>query len=262
MTNIVSKSFEGINAFRMNIVYMLFVDKLNNIFESRFTDFSTEYSLEKHMTTSTRIDFVIECDGHKTNGEMRLYMVYTDELLGIDIVFYDKYDNMIGDLDVHITPKETTMTGNVNDIIVCVKNDIDNFISDIHFIYEFTCLELRTKSLVDISREYQYHSAGRLVSDEINLIDFLKGDPNDHVIDLNYSKKIFRIRTATNLASVLIREHLEEGMLSHLYDWNLVKRNHLFYIENCDLQTIGTIAGTDLDYMVEFEGYKIIDIVV
>lgn len=131
------------------------------------------------------------------------------------------------------------------------------------FIYNMKHYELWRKSIPDLFLEYQYHAADRLVSGEVQLPDFLgKGKTNDFLTDeLNYSKAIYRICGDSETPLILIKDMLKKGICNHMYEWDVAEKSRMFYIKNCDLQAVDVPTSTDLDFMVEFDGYKIIDIV-
>ena len=59
---------------------------------------------------------------------------------------------------------------------------------------------------------------------------------------------------------ILIKQMLKKGMCNHMYEWDVVEKSRMFYVENCDLQSVDVPSCTDLDEMVD-DGYTIIDIV-
>ena len=60
----------------------------------------------------------------------------------------------------------------------------------------------------------------------------------DFVEDFNYSGIMFYVSDSVSLG--LLREKLKEDNVSHLYKFDVVLINRMFYIENCDLQIISS----------------------
>lgn len=62
----------------------------------------------------------------------------------------------------------------------------------------------------------------------------------DFVEDFNYSGIMFYVSDSVSLG--LLREKLKEDNVSHLYNFDAVLINRMFYIENCDLQIISSAS--------------------
>lgn len=60
----------------------------------------------------------------------------------------------------------------------------------------------------------------------------------DFVEDFNYSGVILYVSDSVNLEH--LRAKLKEDNLNHLYNFDVVLLNRVFYIENCDLQIISS----------------------
>ena len=75
----------------------------------------------------------------------------------------------------------------------------------------------------------------------------------DFVEDFNYSGIMLYASDSVNLEH--LRAKLKEDNLSHLYGFDAVLLNRMFYIENCDLQIIGSESELfelfDNDYSVK-----------
>lgn len=75
----------------------------------------------------------------------------------------------------------------------------------------------------------------------------------DFVEDFNYSGIIFYVSDSVSLG--LLREKLNEDNINHLYNFDVVLINRMFYIENCDLQIIRSVSEIldlfDNDYSVK-----------
>lgn len=54
--------------------------------------------------------------------------------------------------------------------------------------------------------------------------------------DLNYREVVLFVDDSVNFDELLAR--LNEDCVSHLYRFECVRENRLFYIENCDLQNV------------------------
>lgn len=75
----------------------------------------------------------------------------------------------------------------------------------------------------------------------------------DFVEDFNYSGIMLYASDSVNLEH--LRAKLKEDNLSHLYNFDVVSLNRMFYIDNCDLQTISSESELfelfDNDYSVK-----------
>lgn len=263
----ISPKLNGMEYHRMNMVYMLFIDKLENVFWNRFAnpDIDTNEDFEYILTKenpSIRFKFY---DDIANRYKCNFAVSYSDTHRVIDIDFYDCITvtpSHVGHIRISIGADQMCVDGSVDPEFNEFKRDLDNFAKDVKFIYNMKHGELWKKSICDIFLEYQYHVADRLVSGKISVIDFLeKGNAEDFVIDeLNYSKKIYRIYGDSETPVILIKDMLEKGMCNHMYDWETVEKSRMFYVENCDLQSVDVPSCTDLDEMVD-DGYAIIDIV-
>ena len=263
----ISPKLNGMEYHRMNMVYMLFIDKLENVFWNRFAnpDIDTNEDFEYILTKenpSIRFKFY---DDIANRYKCNFAVSYSDTHRVIDIDFYDCITvtpSHVGHIRISIGADQMCVDGSVDPEFNEFKRDLDNFAKDVKFIYNMKHGELWKKSICDIFLEYQYHVADRLVSGKISVIDFLeKGNAEDFVIDeLNYSKKIYRIYGDSETPVILIKDMLEKGMCNHMYGWETVEKSRMFYVENCDLQPVDVPSGTDLDEMVD-DGYAIIDIV-
>lgn len=60
----------------------------------------------------------------------------------------------------------------------------------------------------------------------------------DFVEDFNYSGDILYVSDSVNLDHLIAK--LKKDNLNHLYSFHVVLLNRMFYIENCDLQTISS----------------------
>lgn len=60
----------------------------------------------------------------------------------------------------------------------------------------------------------------------------------DFVEDFNYSGVILYVSDSVNLEH--LRAKLKKDNLNHLYSFDVVLLNRMFYIENCDLQIISS----------------------
>lgn len=264
----ISPKLNGMEYHRMNMVYMLFIDKLENVFWNRFAnpDIDTNEDFEYILTKenpSIRFKFY---DDIANRYKCNFAVSYSDTHRVIDIEFYDCITvtpSHVGHIRISIGADQLRVDGSVDPVFEDFKRDLDNFTKDAKFIYNMKHGELWKKSICDIFLEYQYHVADRLVSGKISVIDFLKkGNAEDFVTDeLNYSKTIYRIYGDSETPVILIKDMLEKGMCNHMYEWETVEKSRMFYVENCDLQSVDVPSCTDLDEMVEFEGHKIIDIV-
>ena len=263
----ISPKLKGMEYHRMNIVYMLFIDKLKNVFRNRFDspdidiyeDF--EYILTKE-NPSIRFKFY---DDIANRYKCNFAVSYSDTHRVIDIDFYDCITvtpSHVGHIRISIGADQMCVDGSVDPVFEDFKRDLDNFAKDVEFIYNMKHGELWKKSICDIFLEYQYHAADRLASGKISVTDFLeKGNAEDFVIDeLNYSKTIYRIYGDSEMPMILIKQMLKKGMCNHMYEWDVVEKSRMFYVENCDLQPVDVPSCTDLDEMVD-DGYTIIDIV-
>lgn len=261
----ISPKLKGMEYHRMNMVYMLFIDKLENVFWNRFAnpDIDTNEDFEYILTKenpSIRFKFY---DDIANRYKCNFAVSYSDTHRVIDIDFYyciTVTPSHVGHIRISIGADQMCVDGSVDPEFNEFKKDLDNFAKDVKFIYNMKHGELWKKSICDIFLEYQYHVADRLVSGKISVIDFLeKGE--DFVIDeLNYSKTIYRIYGDSEMPMILIKQMLKKGMCNHMYEWDVVEKSRMFYVENCDLQSVDVPSCTDLDEMVD-DGYTIIDIV-
>lgn len=62
----------------------------------------------------------------------------------------------------------------------------------------------------------------------------------DFVEDFNYSGVILYVSDSVNLEH--LRAKLKKDNLNHLYSFDVVLLNRMFYIENCDLQIISSAS--------------------
>ena len=257
--------FNSMEYHRMNMVYMLLIDKLENVCWNHFdnpdidTNEDFEYILTKE-NPSIRFKFY---DDIANRYKCNFAVSYSDAHRVIDIDFYDCITvtpSHVGHIRISIGADQMCVDGSVDPVFEDFKRDLDNFAKDVKFIYNMKRGELWKKSICDIFLEYQYHVADRLASGKISVIDFLeKGE--DFVIDeLNYSKTIYRIYGDSEMPMILIKQMLKKGMCNHMYEWDVVEKSRMFYVENCDLQSVDVPSCTDLDEMVD-DGYTIIDIV-
>ena len=67
---------------------------------------------------------------------------------------------------------------------------------------------------------------------------------DNFVDDLNYTNIIVHVDTSICLHEV--KAQLEKDQLNHMSYWVNVLENRLFYIENCDLQTVNYVEMIDL----------------
>lgn len=264
----ISPKFNSMKYHRMNIVYMLFIDKLENAFWNRFNnpDIDTNEDFEYILTkANSSIRFGL---GDDINDRYRCNFAvsYSDTCRVIYIDFHDcasATPSYVGYIQILIEADQMCVNGSVDPVFDDFERDLDNFVKDVNFIYNMKHGELWRKSIPDLFLEYQYHVADRLVSGEVQLNDFLgKGKTMDFDIDgLNYSKAIYRICGDSETPLILIKDMLKKGICNHMYEWEIVEKSRMFYVENCDLQPVDVSSSTDLDLMVELYGYKIIDIV-
>lgn len=113
------------------------------------------------------------------------------------------------------------------------------------------------KNTFDVNQ--RFITAGRLVSKQITLDDFLTYDQDYCIENINYSKKIYRITDKSMFGD--IEKHLrEEFLLNHMYQFDNVKKTQMFYIENFDLQSIDE-QFDDIKKMINDDGYEIINII-
>lgn len=263
----VSQDFNGMGSHKMNIVYMLFVDKLENMFWNRFdnpdidTNKDFEYLLNDKENT---IKFGFR-DDVKNRYKCVPAVSYSDMHRVIYLSFYEciSIPCSVGSVRISIGTDHINVMGSLNSVFDDFKRDLDNFMKDVEFIYNMKPRELWTKSICDIFLEYQYHVADRLVSGQISLADFLeKSKTEDYFVDvLNESKTIYRIYGDSRIPMIMVKEILTDCMCNHMYDWETAEKSRMFYVENCDLQAVDAPSFDDLDDMVERDGYKIIDIV-
>lgn len=264
----VSQDFNSMNAHKMNMVYMLFVDKLENMFWNRFEnpDIDTNKDFEYLLTDKENpIRFGFHGD-IKNRYKCDPAVSYSDTHREICLSFYECISTssyIVGSIRIFITTGHVDVIGSLNPIFDDFKRDLDNFMKDVEFIYNMKPRELWKKSICDIFLEYQYHVADRLVSGQISLADFLeKAKTEDFFIDvLNYSNTIYRIYGDSRIPMITVKELLTDCMCNHMYEWEAVEKSRMFYVENCDLQAVDVPSMTDLDDMVEYDDYKIIDIV-
>lgn len=93
------------------------------------------------------------------------------------------------------------------------------------------------------------------MNENIKLNDFINLDIND----INYTNTIYRITDANMLPT--IEQHFEDTlMLGKMHRMCNVRKNLLFYVENCDLQDISDTDG-DTAYDLKEAGYMFIDII-
>lgn len=59
---------------------------------------------------------------------------------------------------------------------------------------------------------------------------------HDFIDDLNYHAVVLYVDSEADLDELLSK--LKEDLVSHLYRFDSVRENRLFYIENCDLQDV------------------------
>ena len=69
---------------------------------------------------------------------------------------------------------------------------------------------------------------------------------NDFCEELNYTDVILYIHEEINFLDLC--EKLKKDNVGHMYRFNLIKSNRLFYIENCDLQDVDDKELFDLLY--------------
>lgn len=62
----------------------------------------------------------------------------------------------------------------------------------------------------------------------------------DFVEDFNFSGVMLYVSDSVSLG--LLREKLKEDNVNHLYGFDVVLINRMFYIENCDLQIISSAS--------------------
>lgn len=81
---------------------------------------------------------------------------------------------------------------------------------------------------------------------------------HDFVDELNYHAVILYVDPEVDLDELLSK--LREDLVSHLYRFDSVRENRLFYIENCDLQdvTINSNWNELLDLLSE--GYSVLQL--
>lgn len=93
------------------------------------------------------------------------------------------------------------------------------------------------------------------MNENIKLNDFINLD----ISEINYTNTIYRITDVDMLPT--IEQHLEDTlMLGKMHRmWN-VRKNLLFYVENCDLQDVSDIDGDTANDLKE-AGYMFIDII-
>lgn len=261
-----SQDFNSMAAHRMNIVYMLFVDKLENMFWNRFEnpDIDTNKGFEYLLTDKENsIKFGFR-DDVKNRYKCVPAVSYSDMHRVIYLSFYEciSIPCSVGSIRISIATDHINVIGSLNPVFDDFKRDLDNFMKDVEFIYNMKPRKLRTKSICDIFLEYQYHVADRLVSGQISLADFLeKSKTEDYFVDvLNESKTIYRIYGDGRIPMIMVKEILTDCMCNHMYNWETAEKSRMFYVENCDLQAVDVPSFDDIDDMVERDGYKIIDI--
>lgn len=69
---------------------------------------------------------------------------------------------------------------------------------------------------------------------------------NDFCEELNYTDVILYIHEEINFLDLYVR--LKKDNVGHMYRFDLIKSNRLFYIENCDLQDVDGKELFDLLY--------------
>lgn len=69
---------------------------------------------------------------------------------------------------------------------------------------------------------------------------------NDFCEELNYTDVILYIHEEINFLDLY--ERLKKDNVGHMYRFDLIKSNRLFYIENCDLQDVDGQELFDLLY--------------
>lgn len=262
----VSQHFDSMAAHRMNIVYMLFIDKLENMFWNRFEnpDIDTNKDFEHLLTdkeNSIRFGFR---DDIKNRYKCVPAVSYSDTHRVIYLSFYEciSIPRSVGSARISIGTDHININGSANQVFSDFARDLNNFAKDVEFIYSMKPRELWKKSVCDIALEYQHHVADRLVSEQISLDDFIEKAKTDDLLDvLNYSKTIYRICGDSRIPMIVVNELLTDCMCGHMYEWNIAEKSRMFYVENCDLQVVDVPSCTDLDDMVERDGYTIIDIV-
>lgn len=78
----------------------------------------------------------------------------------------------------------------------------------------------------------------------------------DFIDDLNYHAVVLFVDSETDLDELLSK--LEEDCVSHLYRFNCVRENRLFYIENCDLQNVTIDRDWNELMLLIDDGYSIL----
>lgn len=79
---------------------------------------------------------------------------------------------------------------------------------------------------------------------------------HDFIDDLNYRAVVLYVDSEVNLDGLLSK--LEKDLVSHLYRFDSVKENRLFYIENCDLQDVTINSNRNELLELLDEGYSIL----
>ena len=81
---------------------------------------------------------------------------------------------------------------------------------------------------------------------------------HDFVDELNYHAVILYVDPEVDLDELLSK--LKEDLVNHLYRFNSVRENRLFYIENCDLQDIKINSNWNELLDLLSEGYSVLQL--
>lgn len=81
---------------------------------------------------------------------------------------------------------------------------------------------------------------------------------HDFIDELNYHAVVLYVDSEVDLDE--LRSKLEEDLVNHLYRFDSVRENRLFYIENCDLQNV--TINSNWNELLELlnEGYSILQL--
>ena len=252
------KNLDGCKLYKSAILYSCVIERLKIIIERILGIKLDEKELQ--LTEVVGREFKIP-ELVYGNYEFRLY--FHDS---IHIIIRDRlYCTMIK-VDIIVGEKvDICIEGNVNNCkeldnpFVKLKKELITLQEELSVICNKKFGDFIRMSLYDVELELQYIHSEKFISDSISIHDFLKYSEDDCIDDINYSKKIYRISDDTLFP--LIEGHLQyKFKVGKIHRLDNVQRSKLFYIENFDLQDITTPGCDDLDFMVDNDGYRIINI--
>lgn len=254
--------FNGFVLYKTSILWSCLIERLKNIIERILGIKLDENELRLNEVDC---DFKIP-DILYDDYKFRLYLGNR-----IRILVYDPFHCLMIDVIIDICNQRgypevcMKIDGNVNnrkeldDPFVKLKNELISLQEELSVVIDKNFVNFIRVSLYDTELELQHIHSEKFVSDSISIHDFLKYSEDDCIDDINYSKKIYRISDDALLPA--IENHLQNVFrIGKFYRFENVRKSKLFYIENYDLQDISVPGCDDLDYMVDNDGYRIINI--